>query len=113
MRSSLGPLPVDVEWRPTRWELLLREVGLTEEQALELLRTREEMLEAAPLGMARRLRQWIRQHYTHAFVPEGLLDALGLRMNEDALRFGAGDGVRAEAAREAYYRRQRSAGLGE
>lgn len=53
---------------PSRWEKFLKELKLTEPEALAMLES----------GSAPRLHGWIRKNHTSAFVPEAFLSAAGI-----------------------------------
>lgn len=71
-------LECDVTYTPSRWDLLLRELCLTEEQVLELVSSPRSTLDAR----SARIWSWAREHRLAAFVPEAVLDALGLPVTE-------------------------------
>lgn len=57
--------------RPSAWELFLLGAGVTESNCASLLTGRSRK--------GRVLRSWIREHYATNYVPEEILEALGLR----------------------------------
>lgn len=72
---------------PTAWEEFLRDLGLTEDAALGLALGRVE-------GPRLRLRNWVREHRRNRFVPDAVLAALGLALNEAQISvYPAADGA--------------------
>jgi hypothetical protein len=57
--------------RPARWDLLLRELGLSDERAQAAVR-------AGDGATAKRISGWVHENYTRAFVPSWLISALRL-----------------------------------
>ena len=56
---------------PSAWDLFLLGAGLNEGNCSSLLTGRSRK--------ARAIRSWVREHYATRYVPEDILDALGLR----------------------------------
>jgi len=56
---------------PSAWDLFLLDAGLNENSCSSLLRGRSRE------GLA--IRSWVREHYATRYVPENILEALGLR----------------------------------
>jgi hypothetical protein len=56
---------------PSAWELFLLGAGVPESHCASVLAGR------SPKGLA--IRSWVRDHYSARYVPEHILDALGLR----------------------------------
>jgi hypothetical protein len=61
----------DVVSGPNAWELFLLGAGVTENNCASLLTSRSDK--------ARVIRTWVREHYSTRYVPEHILEALGLR----------------------------------
>jgi hypothetical protein len=57
--------------RPTAWELFLLGTGVLESNCSSLLSARTQK--------GRAIRSWVRENYTKKFVPEHILETLGLR----------------------------------
>jgi hypothetical protein len=68
---------------PTRWELLLAELGVRESEALAIAARRMD----GPRPQMLRFAQVFRGRF---FVPEPVLDALGLSMHDSAVRRDVG-----------------------
>jgi len=56
---------------PSAWDLFLLGAGLNENSCSSLLRGRSRK--------GRAIRSWVRKHYTTRYVPEDILEALGLQ----------------------------------
>jgi len=61
----------DVPSGPSSWELFLLGEGIPEGSCSSILAGRSRK--------GRAIRSWVRDHYSTKFVPESVLDALGLR----------------------------------
>ena len=56
---------------PSAWELFLLGAGVTESNCASALTGRSHK--------GRAIRAWVREHYSTRYVPEDILEALGLR----------------------------------
>jgi hypothetical protein len=56
---------------PSAWELFLLGAGVPESNCASVVASR------SPKGRA--IRSWVREHYSTKYVPETILDVLGLR----------------------------------
>jgi hypothetical protein len=63
---------------PSRWEMLLRDLGLTDDEVCLLLSSRDGRADRRAYQVA----QWVRQNAWSAFVPENVLLALGITVRE-------------------------------
>ena len=71
-RFNLTNIPaVDAPVGPSAWELFLRGTGISESHCASLL--------AGDSRKGRALRTWVHEHYSTRYVPETILDAVGLR----------------------------------
>jgi hypothetical protein len=61
----------DVPPEPSAWEMLLLRAGVLESNCISLL--------ASGAQEARAIRSWVHENYSRRYVPEQILDALGLR----------------------------------
>ena len=68
VKRPFSPSPVE----KTRWELYLEELGLEDETAIHALRY--------GTGAAREIRAWVRANCRYAFVPEIVLEVLGVEV---------------------------------
>jgi hypothetical protein len=57
---------------PARWDVFLKELNVTEMEALTILRSRSELTP--------RIRSWVMTNHRSAFVPEDFLMTLGIQM---------------------------------
>jgi hypothetical protein len=71
-RKRAGKLSVSAQ--PTQWELLLAELGLTDESAVAAVQDAGER--------GRELRTWIQRKCVTRYVPEAVLDALDMVLVE-------------------------------
>lgn len=62
---------------PTRWEMLLRELEISEQYAAMAITGHVD----AP-WIAARLRNWVRQHSGYCFVPEPVLRSMGVCVDD-------------------------------
>jgi hypothetical protein len=62
---------LDAPPAPSAWELFLLGAGVSESHCASLLTGRSRK--------GRAIRSWVREHYSTRYVPESILDALGLR----------------------------------
>ncbi len=64
---------------PTAWDLFLREIGLSEDQAL---------MHAAFKGSSHHgnIRSWVCRHRPTRYIPEIMIEALGLATDEAGMR---------------------------
>ena len=67
-----GKPPEPIIWTPSEWEELLRKLSLSESQAAQIVTGFEND------HLAKLLRLWIRDHYQRRFIPEPILESLGL-----------------------------------
>lgn len=73
--SNGGVKNYDEPAEPTRWQLFLRELEMTDAQALEKVARR--------LDGWGQIRNWVRLHRTRVFVPEAVLLALRMDVREE------------------------------
>jgi len=56
---------------PSQWELFLRGLKFSDREALEILQQR-------PSESSAKIRNWVNTHYRNVFVPESILELMGL-----------------------------------
>jgi hypothetical protein len=61
----------DMRPKPTAWEMFLLSAGVPESNCAPLLKGRTQVAGA--------VRSWVYENYSKRYVPEFILDALGLR----------------------------------
>jgi hypothetical protein len=61
----------DISREPSAWEILLLSAGVLESNCISLLTSGAQE--------ARAIRSWVHENYSRRYVPEQILDALGLR----------------------------------
>lgn len=74
-KPEVFKLPPPAE--PTRWELLLRELGISEQYAAMAI---DGLIDAPRI--ARTLGNWVRQNSGYFFIPETVLRSMGIREDE-------------------------------
>jgi hypothetical protein len=74
-RWASGDFHGDVSGDPSRWDLFLRGKGLSDAAALELIGSG-----SAP---AAEIRSFVKKYRLYAFVPEAVLEALGMLVHAD------------------------------
>lgn len=70
---SKGSLPILVE--PSQWELFLRKLKLSDSEVLETLCFRSRT--------STKIKGWVRTHYRKVFVPEAILETMGIKTEFD------------------------------
>lgn len=75
-RTRPGKIVFDAP-KPTAWEKFLERIGTTTEQAVRDIRR-------GCGGHAYQLRQWVRDNYLKAVIPEEVLEAAKLRHKSDS-----------------------------
>ena len=64
-------IKVQLVAEPSAWELFLNTAGLNERSCVSLLQGRSRK--------GRAIRTWVLKHYAKSYVPEDILEVLGLR----------------------------------
>ena len=62
---------------PAKWELFLRELNLSDSEALEAI-------SYPPNETATRIKSWVNRNYRSVFVPEIILQTMGIETGFDA-----------------------------
>lgn len=70
-QSTLGRPPAPIVWVPSAWENQLTKLSLTESAASAEIQART--------STGKTLRKWVRSHYTRRFVPEPILELVGVK----------------------------------
>ena len=76
MHWSSGKLPMEPVV-PTKWEIFLRELNLSDSKALEAI-------SYSPNETTTRIKNWVNRNYRNVFVPEIVLQTMGIETGFDA-----------------------------